>query len=281
MNIKIVTDSTCDLPKEVVENLDITVVPLYINFSDKSYVDGVDITRKEFYEKIPDYDHPPTTSVPSINAFVEEYKKLIKRGADAIISIHISSLLSGSFNVASLAADAVGKSIVKTFDANQLTLGTGLVVELAAKLTRTGASFDEIMTKIRDLADRTGTFAALDTMKFLRRSGRVSMIKASLGSVLQIKPIMKMMHAKVGMDAARTTRGAYQRLIDIIRSLGPLQELHLVHTNAPREAELLRQQAIDLFPQETVPYSVDVTPVIGSHIGPGAVGFVAVTAPNT
>lgn len=107
------------------------------------------------------------------------------------------------------------------------------------------------------------------------------MIKASLGSVLQIKPIMKMMHAKVGMDAARTTRGAYQRLIDIIRSLGPLQELHLVHTNAPREAALLRQQAIDLFPQETVPYSVDVTPVIGSHIGPGAVGFVAVTAPNT
>jgi len=106
----------------------------------------------------------------------------------------------------------------------------------------------------------------------------VSTLKASLGSMLQIKPIMKMLHAKVGMDAARTTRGAYHRMIELVRSLGPLQELHLVHTNAPEAAELLWHQFKDLFPQNTPPYSVDVTPVIGAHIGPGAVGLVGVTA---
>lgn len=278
MAIKIVTDSTCDLPKEVVENLDISIVPLYINYPEKSCIDGVEITRKEFYETLPNYEIPPTTSVPSINAFSDVYKNLLTQGASAVISIHISSLLSGAYNVASLAADTVGNALVKTFDANNLSLATGLIVEQAARLAQDGKPLDEILTRIKDFSNRVGTFAALDTLKFLRRSGRVSMIKASLGSLLHIKPVMKMFHGKVGMDAARTTRGAYNHLMDLVRSLGPLEQLHLVHTNAPEKAEDLRQAALELFPQNTKPYSVDVTPVIGSHIGPGAAGFVFVTA---
>ena len=165
MTIKIVTDSTCDLPLEVVRKYDITVIPLYINFTDHSYQDGVDITRKEFYEKLPGYEHPPTTSVPSIETFLNTYKKLIEKGASAIISIHISPILSGVFNVASLAANTAGNAIVKTFDAGQLSLGTGLVVEAAAKLAQAGKSVEEILDKIKDIADRTYTFAALDTLK--------------------------------------------------------------------------------------------------------------------
>lgn len=278
MSIKIVTDSTCDLPKEVTEALDISVIPLYINFPEKSCMDGIEITRKEFYETLPDYEVPPTTSVPSINAFSDVYKRLLAQGASAVISIHVSTLLSGAYNIASLAAETAGNALVKTFDANNLSLATGVVVEEAARLAQAGRPLDEILTRIRDLSNRVGIFAALDTLKFLRRSGRVSMIKASLGSLLQIKPVMKMFHGKVGMDAARTTSGAYKHLMDLIRSLGPLEQLHLVHTNAPEKAEELRREALELFPQTVSPYSVDVTPVIGSHIGPGAAGFVFVTA---
>jgi DegV family protein with EDD domain len=278
MTIKIVTDSTCDLPQEIIRKYDITVIPAYINFSDGSYLDGVELSRKEFYEKLPSYRTPPTTSAPSIGTFARTYKELIEKGASQILSIHISSTLSGIYNVAVLAAEAVENFVVKTFDAGNLSLGTGLVVEAAAKMAQAGKSLEEIMAKVKDLAARTYTFAALDTIQFLQRSGRISRFKAGFGSLLQIKPILRMNKEKITMEVARTSKGAINHLLNTLKSLGPLESVALVHTNASERAESLREQAKSIFSKITKAYSMDVTPVIGSHLGPGAVGFVAVTA---
>lgn len=278
MSIKIVTDSTCDLPKEVIDKYDITVIPAYINFTDGSYLDGVEITRKEFYERLPQYETPPTTSAPAIGTFARAYKNLKDGGATNILSIHISSTLSGIYNVAVLAAEAMENIVVKTFDAGNLSLGTGLIVEAAAKLADAGKSMEEILLKLKDIAERTYTFAALDTLKFLRRSGRISRLKAGFGSLLQIKPILQMNNGKVVMEAARTSNGALHHLLDTLKSLGPIESIALVHTNASEKAETLRVQAKLLCEQVSQAYSMEVTPVIGSHIGPGAFGFVVIKA---
>lgn len=278
MSIKIVTDSTCDLPKDVIEKYGITVVPAYINFTDGSYLDGVEITRKEFYDRLPNYETPPTTSAPAIGTFARAYNKLIDEGATHIISIHISSTLSGIYNVAVLAAEAIENMVVKTFDPGNLSMGTGLIVEAAAKMVEGGKTLDEILLKLKDMAERTYTFAALDTLKFLQRSGRISRLKAGFGSLLQIKPILQMNAGKVAMAAARTSNGAIRHLLDTLQSLGPVESIALVHTNASERAEVLRAQAKQLCEQVSDAYSMEVTPVIGSHIGPGAVGFVAIKA---
>ncbi|MCX6054707.1 MAG: DegV family protein [Chloroflexi bacterium] len=278
MNIKIVTDSTCDLPESIIKKYDITVIPAYINFTDGSYLDGVELSRLEFYQKLPDYETTPTTSAPAIGTFAKVYQELFENGATAILSIHIASTLSGIYNTAVLAAHTFENLIVRTFDAGNLSLGTGLVVEAAAKMAQAGRSLDEILEKVRDIAERTYTVAALDTLKYLRRSGRVSRLKAGLGSILQIKPILRMNRDHVTMDAARTTTGAFQRLLDLLRALGPLEQIALLHTNAPYQAEALKKKIQTIMKTPTEIYSQDVTPVIGSHIGPGAVGFVAVTA---
>ncbi|MHC1741267.1 MAG: DegV family protein [Anaerolineaceae bacterium] len=275
--LKIVTDSTCDLPEEIIKAYDITVIPCYINFPEKSYLDGVEISRKEFYEKLPNYNPPPTTSAPAIGTFMKVYKELLEKGASAILSIHISPVLSGIYNVAVLAAEAMESALIKTFDAGQLSLGTGLVVEAAAKAAQEGKSIDEVLEFIRDMAKRTYTFAAVNTLTYLQRSGRVSQIKAKLGSLLQIKPVIQMNQGKIETTSARTLKGSMNYLLEILRSLGPLEQLALVHSNSPDRAMMLFSESKQYFPDPQHYYTTDITPVLGSHLGPGVFGFVAVT----
>lgn len=276
MTIKIVTDSTCDLPPEIIEELDISVVPCYINFPEKSYLDGVEISRQEFYEKLPNYDPPPTTSAPAIGSFIKVYNDLIEKGASGILSIHISTVLSGIYNVAVLASEAIEKAVVKTYDAGQLSLGTGLVVESVARAAKAGGSLESLLQLAKDISSRTFTFAAVDTLKYLQRSGRVSHVKATLGSLLQIKPILQMHQSKIEMGAARTLKGSMDHLLKILKSHGPFEKIGLVHTNAIERTEELLKMAAPLLPESIDHYTVDVTPVLGSHLGPGMFGFVVV-----
>lgn len=276
MNIKIVTDSSCDLPQSVIDKYDISVVPLYINFPDQSLLDGVEISRKTFYERLPETIPPPTTSAPAIGSFAKKYQELIEKGAEAVLSIHISSVLSGTVNVASLAAESLQNAVVKTFDAGQLSIGTGLVVEAAAKASAAGKNLEDIMDEIKNLAARTYTFAAVDTLKYLQRSGRISHITSSLGSLLQIKPILQMSQGKVKMGVSRTINGSVKQLLSILKSLGNLEQLNLVHSNSPERAQMLCEEAKKYFPKGKEPFVVDITPVLGAHVGPGIFGFVAV-----
>ena len=275
---KIVTDSTCDLPEEIIQKYGITVIPCYINFPDKSYLDGVEITRQEFYEKLTNSNPPPTTSAPSIGTFAKAYTELLEKGASAVLSIHISSALSGIYNVACLAAEAMENKLIQTFDPGQLSLGTGLVVEAAAKAAQDGKTPEEVLAIARDIARRTYTFAAANSLTYLQRSGRVSQIKARLGSLLQIKPILQMNQGKITISASRTFKGSVNYLLKILKSLGPLEQLALVHTNAQALVKLLYAESKQYFPDPEHYYTMDVTPVLGSHLGPGVIGFVAVAA---
>ncbi len=276
--IRIAVDSSCDLPPEFVARYGLTIIPMYINVGKKSYLDGVDLTHEQFYEGLPHFDSHPTTSVPGPGQLVQEYERLADAGATAIVSIHIGSALSAMVGVARLAAQETQKVPVAVFDSGQLTLGTGLLALTAARAATEGRPLDEILALLEDQAARTYCIAALDTLEYLRRSGRLSRFQSSLGAALQIKPVLKMHAGDFQMERVRTRNGASSRVMELLTPLAPFETLALVHTHAPDKAEHLRHQAAGLFPSEEEPMVAEVTPLIGTHIGPGASGFVAVQA---
>jgi DegV family protein with EDD domain len=263
MTARIVTDSTCDLPEATVAEYGITVVPLYINIGDQSYLDGVELSRQEFYKGLPDYETLPTTAAPGPEVFRQTYERLADEGATEVLSIHISISLSATVDVARLGAKETDAVPVTVFDSRQLSLGTGFLVLAAAKAAAEGRPIAEIIPLLEEQISRTHVFAALDTLEFLRRSGRMNRVMAGLGTVLQIKPLLRMYDGDPTAERVRTRKRATERLISLLSDLVPLEHL--------------RQRVQHLLPEGGTP-SVDITPVIGAHIGPGAVGFACVTA---
>jgi DegV family protein with EDD domain len=278
MCIRIVTDSTSDLSEEVIKKYGITVIPVYINLGAHSFRDGVDLDRQEFYTDLEKGHAVPTTSSPSVDTFIQTYKDLTSKGAEVILSIHLSSSLSGLFNIASLAGRTIKQGIVNPFDAGQLSIGTGFIVETAAKLVQAGKSVNEIVEKIRDIANRTYCFAILDNLNYLKRSGRVSQLKSTLGSILQVKPILRFHQGVPTIKMVRTKQSAMNHLVGAIRSLGSLEQLRILHINAPEKAEELKHAAQEFFPESSIEIPLEVNPAIATHLGPGAVGFAAVAA---
>jgi DegV family protein with EDD domain len=277
MTVRIVTDSTCDLPSEVISRYGIWVIPLYIHVGKESYLDGVDITREEYYRRLPDFYHHPTTAAPSPEKFRAVFNTLADEGATQVLSIHISSALSAVMDVARLAASEVTSLLVNVFDSRQLSLGTGFLVETAARMAEQGCSVAEIVPVLNAQVKRTFVFAALDTMEFLKRSGRVNRIVAGLGSLLQVKPIMKMHDGAPSAERVRTSTRAMERLVQLLGEIGNTERVAIVHSNALQRVEELRYKASHLFPaQESL--AVNITPVIGTHTGPGAAGFAVLAA---
>jgi DegV family protein with EDD domain len=277
LSIRIVTDSTCDLPEATINEYGIALAPLYVNVGSQSYLDGVDLSREEFYERLPDYDPPPTTAAPGPERFRRIYEGLAANGATEILSIHISISLSAVVDSARLGAQETRAVPVTVFDSGQLSLGTGFLVVAAAKAAAEGRPMAEIIASLKDLALRTHVFAALDTLEYLRRSGRMNGTVAGLGNLLQIKPLLKMHDGKPTAERVRTSSGAIKRLINLLSDLAPLEQVAIVHSYAPDKGEHLRQLVQHLLPAGEVPF-VNLTPVIGAHIGPGAVGFACITA---
>ena len=280
MTIRIVTDSNCDLPQDAIDHYGITVVPMYINIGARSYLDGIDMTRQEFYEGLPHFEAHPMTSVPGPGTLVEIFDRLADDGATEILSLHIAGSLSAMVNSARLAAEEWVRLPVTIFDSGNLTLGTGLEVLAAARAAAEGRAMDDIVALLEDQSRRTYCFAALDTVEYLRRSGRLTRFQSGLASVLRIKPLLRMNHGNFDMERVRTRGKALDRVLELLNGLGPLEELALVHTHAPQAAEALGRRATHLAPGGVISLSAEVTPVIGTHIGPGAVGFVAVQAPT-
>jgi DegV family protein with EDD domain len=276
MTIKIVTDSTSDLPQDVIQKLGITVVPLYINIGDQGYLDGVEITRKDFYTNLPNYDVHPTTGTPGMDAISQVYQKLADEGATQILSIHISKSLSATVEVAESAARAFDQVPVIIRDSLQLSTGTGFQVETAARMALDGKSMEEILQALDDLASRTFVTARLDTLEYLRRSGRMNAFMTGLGSLLQLKPILTMKNGLPGSERVRTSVKAEGRLIKMLEAYQPIERFALLHTNAPDEAEAFRSRIAHMIPEGEM-YSMNITPVIGAHIGPNAVGYAVIS----
>jgi DegV family protein with EDD domain len=277
MSVRVVTDSTCDLPAETVAKYGIRVVPLYINVGKQGFLDGIDITRQEFYEKLPTFPVHPTTAVPSPQKFRAMYDALADEGATHVFSIHISKALSAVVDVAQVAAQETTSTEVTVLDAQQLSLGTGFLVETAAKLAAAGRSVAEILAALNAQIQRSHVFAALDTLEFLRRSGRMNRFLANFGTLLQLKPILTMHAGKPGAERVRTRERAIQRLLDMLRAVAPFERVAIVHANALDRVAELRARAAALLPDDDIPV-VDITPVIGAHLGPGAYGFAVVSA---
>jgi len=276
MTIRIVTDSTCDLPESLIKELGISVVPLYINADAHEYLDGVDISREEYYQRLPDFKKIPTTAVPSPQKFRVVYDSLVEQGATHIISIHISRALSAVIDVAKTAASEISSIAISVLDSQQLSMGTGFLVETAARMAKVGHSLNEIMTSLESQIKRTYVFAALDTLEYLKKSGRMNRFMSSIGSLLQIKPILIMHQGTPRNEKVRTREKTMARLIDILSNLGPIEKIGLLHTHAFDRIQDLRQLAKHLLPDGEILVE-GITPVIGTHIGPGAYGFACVT----
>jgi DegV family protein with EDD domain len=277
MGIRIVTDSTCDLPQATIERYGITVLPLHINFGRESSLDGVEITHAEFYERLPSCNPAPTTAAPGVDVFKAAYVALARAGATEVVSIHVSTTLSAVMEVARVAAQQCRDIPVTVVDSQQLSMGVGFVVEAAAQAAAEGLALRELLARVDERIQHTHVFAALDTLEYLKRSGRMNGVVANLGSLLQLKPILRMHRGKAGAERVRTSTRAMARVIEILQQVGPVEQAVLLHSHAPARAELLRLQARPWLPAGPLP-SVEITPAIGAHIGPGAVGLAVVSA---
>jgi len=276
MEIRIVTDSTCDLPEHTVSKHKIEVIPLHINQGEKSFRDGVDLSREEFYAQLPGYKPAPSTAAPSPEIFRQIYEKLAEEGAKFILSIHISESLSATINSARLAAEQFTRIPVTVLDSSQLSLGLGFIVEKAAQMVELGQKAEEIIENLHEMMKRTYVFASLKTLEYLRRSGRMHFALARLGEILQIKPLLHMNQGKPTAHRARTQSRATERLMDWLNEYAPYEKLAVVHAGVQAEAEAMRERVKEFLPDSEIPV-VQITPVLGSHLGIGALGFACVS----
>ncbi|NLF02745.1 MAG: DegV family protein [Anaerolineales bacterium] len=274
--VRIVTDSTSDIPNEVAERLQITVMPVYVQMGGASYRDGLDLSREHFYTELPSAKVLPTTSVPPPVEFVTAYQQL-QKDTDQLIVITVAKQLSSMYSVANVAAQEVPGLNVRVIDSGQLSMGLGWMVVAAAEAAAAGASSEEVISLVNDMRSRVHVFAALNTMEYVRRSGRVGWARAKAAEILQIKPILSLMGGCVRqLGQVRTMHQAIGRLCKLASSLGSLERLAVLHTYAPQLDEL-RHRLGEFLPVDRL-LTVAATTAIGVHVGPQGLGLAAVSA---
>ncbi len=276
MKLGIVTDSTSDIPAYLVEEHSIHVVPTILVLEGKEYADGIGITREEFYKRLPALRTPPTTAAPSIGDFTTPYETLLTQGCDHVISIHAASQLTTIINVARQAAKEFPDKVT-CIDSGSLSLGLGFQALSAAEESETGLK--SALDAIASTRKRLQVSAALDTMEYLRRSGRVPGTVAMLGGLLSIKPMIELIDGNVRpIGAVRTTKQANERILNFLLGLGEMERLAILHTNAESRAKHLLSELMSRV-RKSIPREilfVNVTAVIGTHLGPNGLGFAAV-----
>jgi len=276
MKLGIVTDSTCDLPKYLIEQHQIEVVPSILIIDGKEYADGEGISRDEFYKQLSSYQIYPTTAAPSIGDFHVPYKKLFENGCDHILAIVISEKLSATINAARQAAEEYpGK--VTVVDSTSLTMGLGFQVLAAAEAAEEG--LQAALTAIESTRKRGNVKAVLDTMENFKRSGRLPAAVTFFGGVLHIKPLVEVNDGRLKpFSAVRTTKQGNKRIEEFLLELGDLERLAILHTGAEQRAKDFLN-TIMMTSSQSMPRDilvVNATTVIGVHSGGNALGFAAV-----
>lgn len=276
MKIGIVTDSTCDLPKPIIEEHELEVIPSILVLDGKEYADGIGLSREEFYKRLSSVQKQPTTAAPSIGEFAARYESLLMRGCDHIISIHAAGKLTSILHIAQQAAKEFGDRIT-TIDSTSLSLGLGFQVLAAAEAAELG--LQAALDAIESARKRLHVYAALDTLDNLRRSGRVPAAVTILGGMLNIKPMIELTNSEVKPIAAvRTTKQANEKMLNLLIQVGPLERLAILHTGTESRAReflnALMQKTSQSVPRDIL--MVNVTPVIGTHVGPNGLGCASV-----
>ena len=277
-NIRIVTDSTCDIPADLIKQYQIEVVPAYVNIGDKSFLDGVDLSRPDFYNNLTRYKQYPTTAAPAAGMFAAVYEKLTAAGASATLSLHISETLSSIINSARAGTELAETVPVTVYDSRQLSMGLGFQVLAAAQMAEQGATIDEILISLAQLRGRTHIFCLLDSLDAVRRGGRINWIVMSVGNILKIKPIVHVYEGEVLLvDRVRTRKKAMPKLIQHIEEQGAIAQLALLNTNSP-DLEQLADLLKAITPAGVKPVYGVACPAIGVHVGAGAIALGCVTA---
>lgn len=274
--VKILTDSLADIPAPILQELDITVVPCIVRFGNEEYIDRVTLSPSEFYQKLVNTPILPTTSFPSVQMFEEAYRKLAERTA-CILAIHTIASLTGIYNSSRMAAETIQTARIELIDSEQVSMALGWLVILAARAAKEGATLSQVRALVENAKRRVHIIAMLDTLEYAQRGGRLGKGAALVGSALNVKPLVSAVHSEiVPVENVRTQKRALERLVEIVLASGPIQELAIIHANAPEHAETLRKMLAKTFPIENILMS-ETGPVLGTHTGPGAVGIAWLT----
>lgn len=274
--VRVVTDSTADLPPALVEELAIEVVPLLVIFGEEQFLDGVNLNSEEFFERLERSPTPPRTSQPAPAAFQEIYERL-GRETDRVVSIHLSARLSGTLDSARAAVQALGQRCrVELVDSRSVSMGLGMAVLAAARAAREGADLEEVAQVARSVSERLRIVVLLDTLEYLRRGGRIGRAQSLLGSLLHIKPILTIRDGEAHpLARARTREKALERVFELTMSHRNIQEVAIMHATTSQDAERLAARVVAERPH--IPIHVGrLGPVIAVHGGPGIVGMAAV-----
>jgi len=272
MAVKIVTNSSSDIPKYLLEELDISVVPEYVIIDNKSYRDRIDISEDEFYHKLVAENAHSTTSCPTPSDFVQVYNRLGET-ADGIVSIHMSPKLSATYNSAKQAKElSTAKCSIEVIDSEMISLALGMVVIAAARLAKEGKSFQEIINAVKSIIPRISVLIAFDTLKYLVRGGRVGKAKSLVSSLLNVKPLLTLKEGEFApVGQVRSYAKATEKLVKFANSFPEVEEMYAVYST-DRDSALQLLKRITSYPQDRIVLT-QLGPVIGSHTGPGLLGI--------
>ena len=272
MTVRVITDSTADLPPALAEELGITVVPLNVHFGTEVYRDGVEITADEFYRRLVIASRLPTTSQPTPGDFLSAYDEM-GQTTDEILSVHISAKLSGTMNSATQALEEYGGECrIEIIDSSQGSMGLGMLAIAAAEAARRGDNLDDVVTETRATIPKVGFIGLLDTLEYLEKGGRIGKAQAFMGSLLRIKPLLTIRDGEAHpLERARTRAKGVDRMCELVQEQMPLKDLAVVYTTTPDEALALAQRLQSYLPQGEVILS-QVGPVVGTYLGPGVLG---------
>ncbi len=278
MAIKIVTDTGADLPADMLKALDIPAVPVYIYFGDKAYKDGIDIGPDELYQRLAEGPIHPTTTQPMPVDFANLYRELAK-DYDEIISIHLSSKVSGTVNSALQGREMAGvKARIEVIDSFGVSMAVGLLTLAAARLVKSGADFDSTVAECRKMIEKIRLYGVLDTLKYLLAGGRITKSKAAIGSLLKVKPILTMKNGEIvqyGME--RNYARGMVKLRDLVKQAGNIEEMAIVQSTVPDQAAELKKMIMEFLPEERI-VMARLGAGLGVHGGPGTLIAVLRTA---
>ncbi len=277
--VRVVTDSAADIPSDLARELGITVVPLRVHMGGTTYLDGIDISGEAFYRELEATRSVTTTSLPSLGSFEQAYRQLTDDGYD-IVSIHMSAKLSGTFNAALMAStgDDIPEDVIDVVDTHTLSMAEGWVAIEAAEAANAGASMEEVVRAAEDAVSRVALFGALETLEYVVKSGRVSKIPGTVGTLLSIKPILttRPNGEAVILERVRTRKKVLERIAELTSELGPISRVAVMHGADPDGAAQLLEMLRPLHLPEPV-LVCHIGAVLGTHIGPGGVGICCLT----
>jgi DegV family protein with EDD domain len=276
MNVKILVDSTADIPEELTQKLDITVVPIYTLFGAESYRDGVDIDHETLYKRLLNGEQP-TTSQSTPQDFTKAYN-LITPEVDGVCSIHISSELSGTYSSAVQAANQKPWPCpINVIDTRLLSISHGIIAIKAARLAKEGKSLEEISNAVEDMMKRVRLLVLFDTLKYLERGGRIGKAKSLVGSLLNVKPLLSMREGSfIPVGQVRNRKKGIDKLAEFAESAGNIEELCILYSTTPNEAHSLAKRLNSIFPQEKTLVS-RLGAGLAPHGGPGVLAIVTMT----